>query len=267
MEGRDLATGIRERLGREVGAPVVRRGEPSAQQIEGDVRGIFQGRPIAVDLATGIRERLGVAGGAPVVRRGQPLAKQIAGDVRDLFQGRVSEPEAVARANRTARVSSFGGGGMAQPEPAPAPAPSPAEYFQDIRSKGDKVKFYQKPRGGTSVNPRMPFSYNYIDEGGVIGAEKRYPSGTPRTWRLLEVGTHASGIPRHVLSVESEIRDDGTFPAPPKRGTHEGRATIGMDALQGLVDSGQIDIEQIELGEQARGTDAEAQVKPMGETD
>jgi hypothetical protein len=224
----------------------------------------------ARELATGIRARFGRSTPIGVRLRsggghGQPSAQQIARDVKDILEGRVEEAEAVARARRSARVSAF-----PQPQPPrqePAPAPSPAQVLEEIRDSSGKVKYYEKDRGKPSISSRMPFAYNYIDRGGVIGQEDRFPTGTSRTWRLLEA--HHGGSGKSVLSLESEIRGDGTFPPPPQRGTHAGRATIGMGVLQGYVDTGQVDIEKIELGGGARGTDADAQVRQYGvsETD
>ena len=42
------------------------------------------------------------------------------------------------------------------------------------------------------------------------------------------------------------MRQDGSFPVPPRVGTHQGRATISMPVLQDLVDGGQIGVRRLE---------------------
>jgi len=173
----------------------------------------------------------------PLVQQTFPSSQQLAGDIRGLFAGRLTLDQAVARANRNRR----------QIELLREPESEPARNFGEIRRRqgeGGKTYYYRADRGKPNITPRMPYAFNYVDNSGIIGAEDRFPSGVPRTWRLLETysGKRGSGS---VLSLESEMRPDGSFPVPPKKGTHEGRATMSMSVLQDLVDAGKIGIKRL----------------------
>jgi hypothetical protein len=174
----------------------------------------------------------------PLVQQTSPSPQQLAGDIRGIFAGRLTLDQAVARANRNRRQIEL----LRQPES------EPARNLGEIISRqgGSKTYYYRADRGKPNITPRMPYAFNYVDDRGIIGAEDRFPSGVPRTWRLLETyagrGGRGSGS---VLSLESEMRPDGSFPVPPRVGTHEGRATISMSVLQDLVDGGQIGIKRL----------------------
>lgn len=215
-----------------------------------------------------VRARLGASKGT-LLQQNFPSSTQLAGDIRGLLSGRVGLDEAVARANRNRRVNEIQRGGVdlfsderpsnqerlqrtaTPPTAAPPPENEPEQNLLGIRNRQamatGKTFYYQKGRGQPTITPKKTFFYNYVDKSGIIGAEDRYPSGTPRVWRLLETysgrGNKAGGS---VLSLESEMRQDGSFPVPPRVGTHQGRATITMPILQDLVDGGQIGVRRQE---------------------
>ena len=176
----------------------------------------------------------------PLVQQTSPSPQQLAGDIRGLFAGRLTLDQAVARANRNKRQIEL----MREPESEPAQNLGEIRRRQGTEGSGGKTYYYRSGRGQSSITPRMPYAFNYLDDSGIIGAEDRFPSGVPRTWRLLETysGKRGSGS---VLSLESEMRPDGSFPVPPKKGTHEGRATMSMKVLQDLVDAGKIGIKRL----------------------
>jgi len=214
-----------------------------------------------------VRARLGVSGN--LLQQNFPSSRQLAGDIRGLLSGRVGLDQAVARANRNRRVNEIQRGGgvplfsqerpsnqerlqrTATPPTAPAPAPSPARNLLKIRntqamSQTPTTFYYQKDRGQPSVSARRNAGYDYIDKGGMIGDEDRFPSGTPRVWRLLETNSRGGQL-RNVLALRSEMRPDGTFPPPASRGEHKNRATMSMNILQDLVDGGQIGIDRSDV--------------------
>ena len=213
-----------------------------------------------------VRARLGVSG--TLLQQNFPSSTQLAGDIRGLLSGRVSLDQAVARANRNRRVNEIQRGGVdlfsderpsnqerlqrtATPPTAPAPAPSPARNLLKIRntqamSQTPTTFYYQKDRGQPSVSARRNAGYDYVDKGGLIGDEDRFPSGTPRVWRLLETNSRGGQL-RNVLALKSEMRPDGTFPPPASRGEHKNRATMSMNILQDLVDGGQIGVDRLEV--------------------
>ena len=173
----------------------------------------------------------------PLVQQTFPSSQQLAGDIKGLFAGRLTLDQAVARANRNRRQIEL----LRQPES------EPARNLGEIRRRqgaGSKTYYYRKGRGQSSITPRMPYAFNYVDNDGIIGADDRFPPGVPRTWRLLETYSGKRGT-GSVLSLESEMRPDGSFPVPPKKGTHEGRATMTMKVLQDLVDAGKIGIKRL----------------------
>ena len=199
------------------------------ETLQRQVRGILKAQGTASqDL---VREPTG-----SLVQQTSPSPQQLAGDIRGLFAGRLTLDQAVARANRNRRQIEL----LKQPES------EPARNLGEIRSRqgGSKTYYYRADRGKPNITPRMPYAFNYVDDSGIIGAEDRFPTGVPRTWRLLETysGKRGSGS---VLSLESEMRPDGSFPVPPKKGTHEGRATISMNVLQDLVDGGKIGVKRL----------------------
>lgn len=184
-----------------------------------------------------VRERL-KAPTRPLVQQTSPSPQQLAGDIRGLFAGRLTLDQAVARANRNKRQIEL---------LREVPESEPARNLGEIRRRqgaGGKTYYYRSGRGQSSITPRMPYAFNYVDNSGIIGAEDRFPSGVPRTWRLLETYSGKRGT-GSVLSLESEMRPDGSFPVPPKKGTHEGRATMSMSVLQDLVDGGKIGIKRL----------------------
>ena len=212
-----------------------------------------------------VRARLGVSG--TLLQQNFPSSRQLAGDIRGLLAGRIGLDEAVARANRNRRVNEIQRGGVAlfsderpsnqerlqrtatPPTGPPPPENEPEQNLLGIRNRQAMAKgktfYYQKQRGKPTITPRMPYAFNYVDKSGIIGAEDRFPSGVPRTWRLLETYSGGRGT-GSVLSLESEMRPDGSFPVPPKVGTHEGRATISMSVLQDLVDGGQVGVKRLQ---------------------
>lgn len=195
-----------------------------------------------------VRERLNAPKGT-LIQQNFPTSRQLADDIRGLFAGRLTLEQAVARANKNRRQLELMRGVKPTPPSGSPPEPEPAQNLAVIRNRQamatGKTYYYRADRGQPNITPRMPFAFTYVDKGGIIGAEDRFPSGVPRTWRLLETysGKRGSGS---VLSLESEMRPDGTFPVPPKKGTHEGRATMSMKVLQDLVDGGQIGVKRLE---------------------
>ena len=218
-----------------------------------------------------VRSILGRTGGT-LVQQNFPSSRQIASGIRELIErptpaNLFREVAAAKRDRRRIELLRAGGGvalfsderpsnqerlqRTATPPTAPAPAPSPARNLLKIRntqavSQTPTTFYYQKDRGQPSVSARRNAGYDYIDKGGMIGDEDRFPTGTPRVWRLLETNSRGGQL-RNVLALKSEMRPDGTFPPPASRGEHKNRATMSMNILQDLVDGGQIGIDRLDV--------------------